>query len=104
MPVGIVTGASRGLALARALVEREWVLVVDARGGDALERAVAGLEGVTATPGDTADPAHRRTLVEAAGDRIDLLVNTAGLPAPSPRPALADYALSELRRVYDGNV
>jgi NAD(P)-dependent dehydrogenase (short-subunit alcohol dehydrogenase family) len=106
MPVGIVTGASRGLglALSRALVEREWVLVVDARGGDALERAVAGLEGVTAIPGDIADPAHRRTLVEAAGDRIDLLVNNAGLLGPSPRPALADYALSELRRVYDVNV
>jgi NAD(P)-dependent dehydrogenase (short-subunit alcohol dehydrogenase family) len=106
MPVGIVTGASRrlGLALARALLEREWVLVVDARAGDALERAVAGLEGVTAIPGDVADPAHRRTLVEAAGDRIDLLVNNAGLLGPSPQPALADYALSELRRVYDVNV
>src|ERR671922_67633 len=35
MPVGIVTGASRGLglALARALNERGWRLVVDARGG-----------------------------------------------------------------------
>jgi NAD(P)-dependent dehydrogenase (short-subunit alcohol dehydrogenase family) len=106
MPVGIVTGASRGLglALARALLEREWVLVVDARGGDALEHAVAGLDGVIAIPGDVADPAHRRTLVEAAGNRIDLLVNNAGLLGPSPQPALADYALSELRRVYDVNV
>jgi NAD(P)-dependent dehydrogenase (short-subunit alcohol dehydrogenase family) len=106
MPVGIVTGASRGLglALARALLEREWVLVVDARGGDALEQAVADLDGVIAIPGDVADPAHRRTLVEAAGNRIDLLVNNAGLLGPSPQPALADYALSELRRVYDVNV
>jgi NAD(P)-dependent dehydrogenase (short-subunit alcohol dehydrogenase family) len=106
MPVGIVTGASRGLglALARALVEREWRLVVDARGADALERAVARLEGVVAIAGDVADPGHRRALVEAAGDRIDLLVNNAGLLGPSPQPALAAYPLSELARVYQVNV
>ena len=50
MPVAIVTGASRGLglALARALDERGWRLVVDARGGDALAEATAGLANVTA--------------------------------------------------------
>ena len=106
MSVGIVTGASRGLglALARALLEREWRLVVDARGADALERAVAGLEGVVAIPGHVADPEHRRALVEAAGDQIDLLVNNAGLLGPSPQPALAVYPLSELARVYQVNV
>jgi NAD(P)-dependent dehydrogenase (short-subunit alcohol dehydrogenase family) len=106
MPVGIVTGASRGLGLAltRTLAERDWRLVVDARGADALEHAVAGLEGVIAIPGDVADPAHRRALVEAAGDRIDLLVNNAGLLGPSPRPALAAYPLAELARVYEVNV
>jgi NAD(P)-dependent dehydrogenase (short-subunit alcohol dehydrogenase family) len=106
MPVGIVTGVSRGLglALARALVERDWRLVVDARGADALERAVAGLEGVVAIAGDVADPGHRRALVVAAGERIDLLVSNAGLLGPSPRPALAAYPLSELARVYHVNV
>jgi NAD(P)-dependent dehydrogenase (short-subunit alcohol dehydrogenase family) len=102
MSIGIVTGASRGLglALARALVDRDWRLVVDARGADPLERAVAGLDRVLAIPGDVADPAHRRELVEAAGDQIDLLVNNAGLLGPSPQPALAAYPLSELMRVY----
>src|SRR3954452_19672821 len=96
MPGGIVTGASRGLglALARALDERGWDLVVDARGagplagaaGDlqrgaanpATDAAVA-LQRVTAIPGDIADAAHRRALVEAAGERIDLVVNNASL-------------------------
>jgi NAD(P)-dependent dehydrogenase (short-subunit alcohol dehydrogenase family) len=106
MPVGIVTGASRGLGLAlvRALVEREWRLVVDARGADALQRAIGGLEGVHPVPGDVSDPEHRRALVEAAGDRIDLLVNNAGLLGPSPQPALAVYPLAELARVYQVNV
>jgi NAD(P)-dependent dehydrogenase (short-subunit alcohol dehydrogenase family) len=106
VPVGIVTGASRGLglALARALDERGWRLVVDARGGEALAETTAGLSGVTAITGDVADPDHRRALVEAAGDRIDLIVNNASLLGPSPQPPLADYPLDELRRVYEANV
>ena len=103
---GIVTGASRGLGLAltRALVERGWRLVVDARDGAALERAVAGLEGVVGLAGDVADPEHQRRLVEAAGEPIDLLVNNASLLGPTPLPALAAYPLEELRRVYEVNV
>jgi NAD(P)-dependent dehydrogenase (short-subunit alcohol dehydrogenase family) len=103
---GIVTGASRGLGLSltRALAERGWRLVVDARDGTALERAVAGLDGVVALAGDVAEPEHRRRLVEAAGARIDLLVNNASLLGPSPQPALADYPLPELARVYEVNL
>jgi NAD(P)-dependent dehydrogenase (short-subunit alcohol dehydrogenase family) len=106
MPVGIVTGASRGLglALARSLAGRGWRLVVDARDGDALARARAELAGVVAIAGDVSDPEHRLRVVEAAGDRIDLLVNNASLLGPSPQPALADYPLAELARVYEVNV
>ena len=106
MPTGIVTGASRGLglALARALDEGGWRLIVDARGGDALEAATAGLQNVTAIAGDVADQAHRRALVDAAGDRIDLVINNASLLGPSPQPALADYPLETLRDVYEANV
>jgi NAD(P)-dependent dehydrogenase (short-subunit alcohol dehydrogenase family) len=102
----IVTGASRGLglALARALSEKGWRVVVDARHGDALEREVGGLDGVVAVVGDVSDPDHRRRLVEAAGDSIDLLVNNASVLGPSPQPVLADYPLEELRRVYEINV
>src|SRR5881296_2402565 len=45
-----------------------------------------------------------RALVDAAGSRIDLLVNNAGVLGPSPQPALADYPLDELERVYRVNV
>jgi NAD(P)-dependent dehydrogenase (short-subunit alcohol dehydrogenase family) len=106
MPVGIITGASRGLglALAHALDERGWRLIVDARGGAALRAATQGLGRVHAIVGDLADPAHRRALVEAAGEPIDLLVNNASLLGPSPQPALVEYPLDELKRVYEVNV
>jgi NAD(P)-dependent dehydrogenase (short-subunit alcohol dehydrogenase family) len=106
MPTGIVTGASRGLGLAltRALASRGWTLVVDARGGESLADAVAGLGGVRAMAGDVADPEHRRALVDAAGDRVDLLVSNASVLGPSPRPFLAEYPIDELARIYEVNV
>jgi NAD(P)-dependent dehydrogenase (short-subunit alcohol dehydrogenase family) len=105
MPVGIVTGASQGLglALARALILGGWSLVIDGRGAAELERTQRelGLLGdVAALAGDVADPAHRQALVEAAGERLDLLVNNASVLGPSPQPALAEYRLDELERVY----
>jgi NAD(P)-dependent dehydrogenase (short-subunit alcohol dehydrogenase family) len=104
--VGIVTGASRGLGLAlvRSLSEHGWRVVVDARGRNGLERAVSGLPGVTWLDGDVGDDRHRRALVEAAGDRIDLLVNNASTLGPSPRPTLGDYPVAELAGVYAVNV
>src|SRR3954471_17193882 len=106
MPVGIITGASRGLglALARELDSRGWRLAVDARGADALAEATRDLRGVTALPGDVTDQDHRRRLVEAAGERIDLVVNNASTLGPSPQPALAAYPLDELRHAYEVNV
>jgi NAD(P)-dependent dehydrogenase (short-subunit alcohol dehydrogenase family) len=109
MKTALITGASRGLglALSRALAERGWRLVVDARGAEALEQAraeLARLSSVTAIAGDVADDAHRRALVEAAGGRLDLLVNNASLLGPSPQPPLAEYPLDVLERVYRVNV
>ena len=106
MSTAFVTGASRGLghALSQALVARGWNLVVDARDAAALHAAWAHEPRVTEIPGDVADPAHRRALVEAAGGRIDVLVNNASVLGPSPQPELRGYPLDELRRVYEVNV
>jgi NAD(P)-dependent dehydrogenase (short-subunit alcohol dehydrogenase family) len=109
MPLALITGASRGLglALARALAERDWSLVIDARGGAALERVERELDAktqVVAIRGDVADDSHRRALLDAVGDEVDLLVNNASLLGPSPQPALAAYPLAELERVYRVNV
>jgi NAD(P)-dependent dehydrogenase (short-subunit alcohol dehydrogenase family) len=111
MPTAIITGASRGLglALARALAERRWNLVLDARGSDALRQVAEELAAqteVVALPGDVTDDDHRRALVEAARalGGPDLLVNNASLLGPSPQPRLADYPLDVFEAVYAVNV
>ena len=110
MPVAIITGASRGLgrATARALAERGWSLVLDARGAADLEEVVAELSGhtVVAVAGDVASTLHRDELVRRAvelGD-LTLLVNNASVLGPSPQPSLADYPLRTLEEVYRVNV
>jgi NAD(P)-dependent dehydrogenase (short-subunit alcohol dehydrogenase family) len=109
MTNAIITGASRGLglAVARALAAGGWRLTIDARTAADLEEVARELgrqTEVVALPGDIADAAHRRALVAAAGRRIDLLVNNASALGPSPLPALADYPLDALERVWRVNV
>ena len=104
----IITGASRGLGLelARALAERGWRLVVDARSAPELEAARAELAAITdvvAITGDVADAQHRARLVDAAGGGLELLVNNASTLGASPLPALADYPLATLERVFAVN-
>ncbi len=109
MSTAIVTGASRGLgfALAAALLRGGRRVVVDARTArelEAAEQRLAALGDVVAIRGNVIDPAHREALVDAAGPRIELLVNNASVLGPSPRPALADYPLHVLEHVYRVNV
>jgi NAD(P)-dependent dehydrogenase (short-subunit alcohol dehydrogenase family) len=107
-PTALLTGASRGLglALATALSERGWRLLVDGRDGDALTAAVAALprpDLVTAVPGDVADPAHRAALAAALPDHLELLVNNASELGPSPLPPLARLRIEDLQAVLAVN-
>jgi NAD(P)-dependent dehydrogenase (short-subunit alcohol dehydrogenase family) len=109
MKNALVTGASRGLglALSRALAERGWSLVIDARGAEALESArteLAASTQVVAIPGDVADPEHRAALIQAVDGPLDLLVNNASLLGASPLPPLAEYPLDVLEQVFRVNV
>ncbi|NGO09132.1 SDR family oxidoreductase [Streptomyces sp. HC44] len=112
MPVAIITGASKGLgrALAEALAERGWDLVLDARTADALQEAAAALgkhgTRVEALPGDVTDPAHRAGLAAAAQrlGGIDLLVNNASALGAEPLVRLEHLALDGLRQALEVNV
>lgn len=114
MPVGIVTGASKGLgrAIAAALAEHGWSLVIDARDAanlnvveDALGEITRRGAEVVGLAGDVSDASHRTQLVDAALalGGLDLLVNNASTLGPSPLPPLARYDLDQLKRVYEVN-
>jgi NAD(P)-dependent dehydrogenase (short-subunit alcohol dehydrogenase family) len=109
--VAVVTGASQGLglALAEALAQQGWTLVVDARRADRLEAAVASLgalSDVTGVAGDVTDPEHRAALAAAAArwGTVSLVVNNASTLGASPLPALGDITPEVLRRTFDVNV
>lgn len=110
-PTALITGASRGLglALARALAQQSWRLIIDARGAAALEAAaheLAQQTHVVAIPGDITDPEHRQALAAAAAQAggLDAVVNNASTLGPSPRPELLDYPLDALELLYCTNV
>lgn len=107
----LITGASRGLglALARALAQSGWQLIIDARGAEALDDAWSELSTwthIVAISGDIGEEDHRQALAQAASQMggVNLVVNNAGILGPSPQPALLDYPLKDLLGVYEINV
>ena len=109
MPSSPEPPADSDRALARALADDGWSLVVDARGETALSATAAELAAhtnVVAVAGDVTDPQHRAALLDAADELggVDLLVNNASGLGPSPQPALAEYPLAVLTALYDTNV
>jgi NAD(P)-dependent dehydrogenase (short-subunit alcohol dehydrogenase family)/catechol 2,3-dioxygenase-like lactoylglutathione lyase family enzyme len=93
--------------LARALAQRGWRLILDARGADALEAVRAELAALTTVitlPGDVTDPDHRAQLLAAAEGRVDVVINNAGALGQTPRPALLDHDLDDFEAVLRANV
>ncbi|MGW4354532.1 SDR family NAD(P)-dependent oxidoreductase [Nocardia sp. NPDC004582] len=102
----LITGASAGFgrAVALALADRNWELIIVARGADRLER-VRAATGAHAIAGDVADPAVRDRIAAAVGSRrLDLVLNNASTLGPSPLPRLDRYPLGELATVLNTNV
>lgn len=112
MPVAMITGASKGLgrALAAALAQRGWDLVLDARTAGALEGAAKELAEhgarVVAVPGDVTDAGHRGELVAAAGELggLDLLVSNASALGAEPLVRLDALPLDGLRQALETNL
>ncbi|WP_405139388.1 SDR family NAD(P)-dependent oxidoreductase [Nocardia sp. NBC_01388] len=102
----LITGASAGFgrAVALALAEQGWELILTARGGDALDK-VRAATGARVVVGDIADPARRDELAAALGSApLDLLINNASALGPSPLPPLDRYPIDELAAVLNTNV
>lgn len=88
--VAVITGGTRGigLAIAEALLEQGGKVVVNGREATAEAEALvarAGAERAALVLGDIADPAQATGLVAHAAEtfgRVDILVHSAGGPAP----------------------
>ncbi|MEP7292963.1 MAG: SDR family oxidoreductase [Chloroflexota bacterium] len=110
--VAVITGASRGLGetLARFLAGQGYHLILNARGGAALDTIVRSLDNynveVKAVAGDIAEPATRRAIAQLARalGGVDILVNNASILGVSPLVPLADHPLPGLEQLYRINV
>jgi NAD(P)-dependent dehydrogenase (short-subunit alcohol dehydrogenase family) len=107
MSVALITGGSAGLgqALAHALADEGWRVIVDGRDPDRLAAAVDHPQ-VLAIPGDVTNEWHRGALlaaVESEG-RLDLLVHNASTLGPTPLPPLRSATVSDLEDVWRTNV
>jgi NAD(P)-dependent dehydrogenase (short-subunit alcohol dehydrogenase family) len=82
----IVTGASRGIGLAvtRSLVAEGVHVTAGARKSSAELAELARTDKVRVVEVDLAEPGGPATLVAAAGDRIDILVNNVGAAPARP--------------------
>ena len=114
-PVAIITGASRGLgrALARALAEDGWKLVITARGAAELDEAAAQLAvftEVAALAGSIVDDDHRADLADAAAQLggTALLINNASTLTGyeldgAALPTLGRFPLTGLLETFEVN-
>src|SRR4051794_2718059 len=104
--VAVITGASRGLGetLARFLAGQGYNLILNARGGAALDAVVRSLSSynveVKAIAGDVANPSTRRAIIQLARmlGGLDILINNASDLGTSPLPPLTKYPLDALEQ------
>jgi NAD(P)-dependent dehydrogenase (short-subunit alcohol dehydrogenase family) len=109
--VALISGASQGLgrALALAYAKEGARVVINARSEEGIRPVAGEVEAsgaeVLALAADVSKSADVQRLVDAATqrfDRIDVLVNNAGVLGP--RVAIAEYPEDEWRRVIDANL
>lgn len=108
----LITGASRGLglALAYALAEKGWQLLINGRRADQLLKArneLSKLTEVIAISGDVRDEIHLLQLQEALIQHdwsLDLVVNNASNLGASPLLPLMSHSVDALHRVFHTNI
>ncbi len=92
MPHALILGASRGLGLARELVQRGWTVTGTIR--KEADRAALEQAGATVATADITDPASIAAL--AQGAPLDLLFVNAGISEPAGLDTIDEAGISHL--------
>lgn len=109
--IALITGAGSGIGRAVALALREagWTIVLTGRRRETLqktaEETAASRDGFLVFPADVTDPAQVRTLFEEVRGtygRLDLLFNNAGIAAPGV--PIDELSYEQWRAVVDVNL
>jgi NAD(P)-dependent dehydrogenase (short-subunit alcohol dehydrogenase family) len=103
MPTVLVTGASRGIGqtIAGHLAAKGWDVIAGVRTEDDAARLRAGDSRLTAVMLDVTNERHVAALDQSLPERLDAVVNNAGVVVGGP---LETVAPAELRRQLDINV
>lgn len=108
----VVVGGSRGVgrAVASLLAELGAGVVVNGRDGDAVAETVSGITAAgnpsIGFAGSPTDDATAEALIAAcvgAYDRIDILINCAGIPEP-PQSSILSVTSAEFRELLDSHL
>ncbi len=101
MPSVLVTGASRGIgkAIAARLAAGGWDVIAGVRSDEDAARVRS--EGFTPVVLDVTNPEHLAALDQSLPERLDAVVNNAGVVVGGPMEAVTP---EELRRQFDVNV
>ncbi|NRB51091.1 MAG: SDR family oxidoreductase [Saprospiraceae bacterium] len=107
----LITGASRGLgfALAEALAQKGWHLLINGRNAQKLlaaQRILQQYTTVEAISGDLMDEIHLIQFPERLEQLppLELIVNNASTLGASPQPQLLDYAIENIHHIFHTNV
>jgi NAD(P)-dependent dehydrogenase (short-subunit alcohol dehydrogenase family) len=103
-PVALVTGATSGIGEATAYRLRDRGFIVFAAGRNAEALDTLRSKGLHARPLDVTDESAAARLVEeinAEFGGVDVVVNSAGFPLPSP---LEQVPLDDVRRLFETNI
>ena len=103
MSTVLITGASRGIGRATALhlAAAGWEVLAGVRDADAGKELAAESPRITPIDLDVTDPRQLAKLDEALPERLDAVVNNAGIAVAGPVEAVA---LNDLRWQFEVNV
>ncbi|KRF05296.1 retinol dehydrogenase [Arthrobacter sp. Soil782] len=103
MATALITGAGRGIgqAISLRLARAGWTVFAGVRDDAGKERLTAGDGHITPVQLDITDAAHLSSLADQLPERLDALVNNAGIGVLGP---IESVTPADLRHQFDVNV